>query len=173
MACNVTLAGIVTDCDASLGGIKEVYIAQYADIKSVTVDPESKMISAIEKEASTKWYNYAFRKNTGSLTSTLTVDATAGTNYVANELALVFTKMETSKRIEIAALSVGQLAVIVKDANDKYWYLGKDEYVSASAGTGVTGTAKGDQNAYTITLSCDSITYPYEIDPTKIAEIIA
>ena len=172
MACSITLAGITLDCQPSLGGIKQVWITQYADVKSVTVDPESNMISAITLETSAKWYNYQFRKATGSLTSTLNVDESAGVNYVSNELALVLTKMETAKRIEIAALSIGQLAVVVEDSNGKYWFLGKDDYVSASAGTGVTGTAKGDQNAYTLTLATDSDSYPYELSAEAIQSVV-
>ena len=172
MACLITIAGITLDCESSLGGIKQVWITQYDNVKSVTVDDEANQISAITLEADAKWYNYQFRKGTGSLTSTLNVDETAGTNYVSNELALVFTKMETKKRIEIAALSIGQLVVVVEDSNGKYWFLGKDDYVSASAGTGVTGTAKGDQNAYTLTLATDSESYPYELSAEAIQSVV-
>ena len=172
MACLITIAGITLDCESSLGGIKQVWITQYDNVKSVTVDDETNQISAITLEADARWYNYQFRKGTGSLTSTLNVDETAGTNYVSNELALVFTKMETKKRIEIAALSIGQLVVVVEDSNGKYWFLGKDDYVSASAGTGVTGTAKGDQNAYTLTLATDSESYPYELSAEAIQSVV-
>lgn len=172
MACLITIAGITLDCESSLGGIKQVWITQYDNVKSVTVDDETNQISAITLESDAKWYNYQFRKGTGSLTSTLNVDETAGTNYVSNELALVFTKMETKKRIEIAALSIGQLVVVVEDSNGKYWFLGKDDYVSASAGTGVTGTAKGDQNAYTLTLATDSESYPYELSVEAIQSVV-
>lgn len=172
MACLITIAGITLDCESSLGGIKQVWITRYDNVKNVTVDDETNQISAITLEADAKWYNYQFRKGTGSLTSTLNVDETAGTNYVSNELALVFTKMETKKRIEIAALSIGQLVVVVEDSNGKYWFLGKDDYVSASAGTGVTGTAKGDQNAYTLTLATDSESYPYELSAEAIQSVV-
>lgn len=172
MACLITIAGITLDCESSLGGIKQVWITQYDNVKSVTVDDDTNQISAITLEEDAKWYNYQFRKGTGSLTSTLNVDETAGTNYVSNELALVFTKMETKKRIEIAALSIGQLVVVVEDSNGKYWFLGKDDYVSASAGTGVTGTAKGDQNAYTLTLATDSESYPYELSEEAIQSVV-
>lgn len=172
MACLITIAGITLDCESSLGGIKQVWITQYDNVKSITVDDETNQISAITLESDAKWYNYQFRKGTGSLTSTLNVDETAGTNYVSNELALVFTKMETKKRIEIAALSIGQLVVVVEDSNGKYWFLGKDDYVSASAGTGVTGTAKGDQNAYTLTLATDSESYPYELSAEAIQSVV-
>ena len=173
MPCLITLAGITLDCESSVGGIKRVFITQYSDVKSVALDEEQEKIKTITLEAEKQWYEYQFRKGTGSLTSTLNVDETTGANYVTNELSLVFTKMETAKRIEIAALSIGQLAVVVEDSNGKYWYLGKDDYVSASAGSGTSGTAKGDQNAYTITLSTDSLSYPYELADEAIAALTA
>ena len=105
------------------------------------------------------------------MTSTLNVDETAGINYVSTELSLVFTKMETAKRIEISALAQGHLAVIVKDSNNMYWYLGKDDYVSASAGSANTGTAKGDSNNYSITLKDESDTFPYLVKESVIATI--
>lgn len=173
MPCLITLAGITLDCESSVGGIKRVFITQYSDVKTVTMDEEQEKIKTITLETGKQWYEYQFRKGTGSLTSTLNVDETTGANYVSNELSLVFTKMETAKRIEIAALSIGQVAVVVEDSNGKYWYLGKDDYVSASAGSGTSGTAKGDQNAYTITLSTDSLSYPYELSEEAIAALTA
>lgn len=168
---SIVLAGIVQDCTPSLGGIKRIYLTQYDNVEGVT-EADGK-ISAIKMKESSKWYKYDFRKGTGSLTSTLTVDETNGTNYVTNDLALVFAKMETAKRLEVSALAVGHCCAVVEDSNGLYWFLGKDDYVAASAGTGVTGTAKGDQNAYTITLSTDSETYPFELSEEAIATVIA
>ena len=170
MSCTQTLAGITLDCASSVGGIKEVYIANYADVEVNEFDGE--MITSIDVADNTKFKKYEFRKQTGSMTSTLNIDETAGINYVSTELSLVFTKMETAKRIEIAALAIGQLAVIVKDGNNKYWYLGYNDYVSASAGSANSGTAKGDSNNYSITLKDESDSFPYEVDPTVIASIV-
>lgn len=171
MACNnISLAGINLDCLNSLGGIKKVWMAQYSDVEAVTLDETSEMIKTITLASTKTWSGYEFRKGTGSMTSTLNVDETAGTNYVTTELSLVFTRMDTQKRLEISGMSIGQLAVVVLDSNGKYWFLGKDDYVSASAGTGQTGQAKTDSNSYNITLSTDSETYPYEIDPTFAQE---
>lgn len=170
--CNQTLNGITLDCSHSLGGIKTVYIANYGDVESVSADTSSGKIVSVTMAASAKFKPYQFRKQTGSLTSTLTVDETAGVNYVSTELSLVFTKMETAKRLELSALSIGQLAVIVEDSNGTFWYLGKDDYVSATAGGAQTGTAKGDGNNYTLTLRDESDTYPFEIDKSAVDSVI-
>ena len=170
--CNQTLNGITLDCSHSLGGIKTVYIANYGDVESVSADTSSGKIVSVTMATSAKFKPYQFRKQTGSMTSTLTVDETAGVNYVSTELSLVFTKMETAKRLELSALSIGQLAVIVEDSNGTYWYLGKDDYVSATAGGAQTGTAKGDGNNYTLTLRDESDTYPFEIEKSAVEAII-
>lgn len=171
--CNQTLAGIQLDCTNSLGGIKTVYIANYGDISAVTVDSGTGMVTEITMSGNTKFKQYSFRKQTGSMTSTLNVDETAGINYVSTELSLVFTKMETSKRLEMTALAKGQLVVIVEDSNNKYWYLGYDDYVSASAGSANTGQNKGDSNNYGLTLKDESETFPYEVDADIISGLIA
>lgn len=170
--CNQTLAGISLDCTNSLGGIKTVYIANYGDVTEVEIDEASGQITGVTMSGETKFKPYQFRKQTGSMTSTLNVDETAGINYVSTELSLVFTKMETAKRLEMTALAKAQLAVIVKDSNNKYWYLGKDDYVSSTAGSGNTGTAKGDSNNYSLTLTDESDTYPYEITEAAVLAVV-
>lgn len=177
ITCNQTLGGIPFECEPSIGGIKEVYIARYDDIDgkpTVTESGDTKgVITEIPITGESKFKGYSFRKNTGSMTSTLTVDETAGINYVSTELSLVFTKMDTQKRIEMSALALGRLAVIVKDSNGKYWYLGYDDYVSATAGGANSGQNKGDQNAYTLTLRDESETFPYEISEQAITGVIS
>ena len=120
-----------------------------------------------------KFKKYAFKKNTSSMTSTLNVDPANGVNFVQTDLSLVFAKQETVKRMEIAKLSLGELRVIVLDANGKYWFLGQEEFVSATAGTAETGVNRTDGNKYTITLTDYSSSYPYEVTPTIVADLIA
>lgn len=169
--CNQTLAGIPLDCGTNKGGIKTVYIANYGDVASVEVGDDGK-ISTILMVKERIFTPYQFRKQTGSMTSTLTADDTSGINYVTTELSLIFTKQETAKRLEMSALALGQLAVIVEDSNGKYWYLGKDDYVSASAGGATTGTAKGDSNNYSLTLKDESDTFPIEVTEEALGMVI-
>ena len=70
------------------------------------------------------------------------------------------------------SLMMAACAVIVLDANGKYWYLGKDNYVECSAGTATTGTASSDANHYELTLSDTSTELPYEVDATIISSIV-
>ena len=173
MACSQVLNGIAADCQTNVGGVREVYIANYSDVTAIEVDDSSNMIKTITMADSAKFKKYAFKKNTSSMTSTLNVDPANGVNFVQTDLSLVFAKQETVKRMEIAKLSLGELRVIVLDANGKYWFLGQEEFVSATAGTAETGVNRTDGNKYTITLTDYSSSYPYEVDPTIVADLIA
>lgn len=150
MACSQTLAGIVRDCSTNMGGIKTVYIANQADVDSVTVT--SGVVTAITMKSSKKFYQYAFSLGTSSLTSNWQVSPENGTRYVETDLLMVFNRMDSTKRLEIMALAQAELAVIVEDNNGNLWYLGNDEPVVLNAGDGQTGTARGDRNGYSITL---------------------
>ena len=173
MACSQVLNGIAADCQTNVGGVREVYIANYSDVTAIEVDDLSNMIKTITMADTAKFKKYAFKKNTSSMTSTLNVDPANGVNFVQTDLSLVFAKQETVKRMEIAKLSLGELRVIVKDANGKYWFLGQEEFVSATAGTAETGVNRTDGNKYTITLTDYSSSYPYEVDPTIVSGLIA
>ena len=171
MPCSITLSGLARDCSPNMGGIVEVYIANFADVNTVTVTDN--VITAISMANSAKFKAYSFRKNTGSLTSTLTKDTAAGITFVTSELLLQFSRMDTTKRVELSALSIGDLAVICRDCNGVCWYLGKDAPVNASAGDGQTGTAKADANRYSITLQDESADWPLEVDSSIVAGLVA
>ena len=172
MSCSQVLNGIAADCQTNVGGVREVYIANYGDVKTIEVDEVSNMIDTITMADTAKFKKYAFKKNTSSMTSTLNVDPANGVNFVQTDLTVVFAKQETVKRMEIAKLSLGELRVIVKDANGKYWFLGQEEFVSATSGSAETGTNRTDGNKYQIVLTDYSSSYPYEVDPTVISGIV-
>lgn len=172
MACSQVLNGIAASCDTNVGGIREVYICNYTDVTAFEVDETSHIIDTITMDTDKKFRKYLFKKNTSSLTSTLNVDPANGVNFVQSDLSLVFAKQETVKRMEIAKLSLGELRVIVLDSNGKYWFLGAEEFVAATAATAETGVNRTDGNRYTITLTDYSSSYPYEVDATVIAGIV-
>ena len=169
MACSVTLTGIALDCGTNLSGIKALYLANDASVGDVTVSEGE--ISAIDASAGT-FKKYVPAKNTGSLTKTLTKDESTGVMYYTNEAVAQFNRMETAKRTEIANIDRGQFKAIVLDSNGKYWFLGKDNYVSASAVTGQTGAGLDEGNFYTLTLTDISAELPYEVKSEAIAGIV-
>lgn len=160
MSCTQKLNGITLGCDTSMGGVKVVYIADYDDVTGVTVSAGT--ISSIEMASGATFKAFHFRRNTASMTSTLNVDVNNG-NSISTDLVMQFLKQDSVKRAEISALSLGEVAVLVEDANGTIWYLGYDLPVMASAGGAETGTSFSDGNRYTITLQDNSKDYPYSV----------
>ena len=162
MACTQTISGIDTSCASQYGGIKAVYICNRSEVASFTVTQDK--VSAITLTSGSWLKTFNFRKQTGSLTSTFTIDDTTGTKYCSSSLTLQFSKMETTKRVSIQALIMGETCVIVEDNNGSKWLLGYDNPVTATESTAVTGTNFGDLNGFTLTLSDTSSEYPYELN---------
>lgn len=170
MACSITMTGIAAECKDSIGGIKAAYIAEHADLASLT--ETSNVITAITMATGKTFKPFVFRKETGNFTSTINSDDAAGTTFVQSEIVLQFTKQETAKRLEIAALMVGNCAVIIEDGNGKYWFFGEDFPVVLTAGSAASGTAMGDFNGYNITLTDKSKALPKEVDADIIAGLL-
>lgn len=168
-SCIQTLAGLCPDCSTSKGGIVEVFItADYDNVGAYLEEESGVTAETLSITGTSKWYKYSFKRNTGSMTSTLNRDDAAGSNYVTTEVVLQFNRQDTAKRIEMSALALNEMAVIVKDANGKYWFLGLNEPVVASAGTAQTGQNRGDGNFYQITLQANDDTFPYEVDANDV-----
>ena len=153
-----------------MGGIVEALAINKEYINEMTA--ADGIVTAIALAAEEKFKAFHFARNTGSMTSTYTLDPATGVRYVTTDLVLQFNRMETAKRIEMTALAQNELVLIVKDANGKYWLLGKDEPVMATAGEGVTGTARSDRNGYSITLQDTSLEMPYEVSAEIVAALV-
>lgn len=159
-----TLAGTSTDCSASLGGLKKVYITHFNDNLFLM---SGETITGFT--TGTTWYSYNFKNETANFTSTLN-KTDGGATYVTTEINLVFPKMDAAKRAEMNALSLDDLAVVAVDNNGEYHGFGRWLPVNASAGTGETGTAFGDSNQYTMTLTAaDPDFAPFLSDAAKSA----
>lgn len=179
LQCNsIALTGINRDCSPNMGGVQKVWMILKSEVASLTVTTGSQdetvdgKITAITLASGSGSLNeFNFRKGAASFTSNLQKDDTAGSYYWETDLTMNFQRMETAKRTAIMALTLAEAAAIVKDNNGIYWFLGKDEYLSATAGTGETGTAKTDANQYTVTLQDNSLGLPYEIDPEALTEL--
>lgn len=161
MACSQTLAGLINDCAANMGGIKEVYLANKADVSAITVT--SNKVTAITMASTAKFHKYTFRPNTSSMSSNWQVNVENGVAYVQTDLMMVFNRMETTKRVEVVAMAQGELVAMVRDCNGVLWFLGEEAPLFLSAGDGLTGTARTDRNGYSVTLQDNFSELPHEI----------
>jgi len=166
MSC-ILASGMARDCSDSLGGIEEILIAERDNVTAFTLSNHE--ISAITQAGSSSFFRYNLKKESGSLTSTATVDQTAGTSFYDNVLAFTINKLTAAKTNEIKMLMLARLAVIVKDNNGKFWGLGFDQFAEGSALVAQTGQAFGDPNQYQIELMDKSQLPCYEVQASVVA----
>lgn len=167
---SVTLSSIDGRCDASIGGIKRILIANRDDV-TVTIASETndlQYVTDIKLAASKKFEQWRFRKGTGSYTSTYETDASIGNTTVTTEVSLQFSRAEVEKRMAIQSALNANAVVIVEDMYGKYIYLGLENDVTVTAATMVSGTATGDLSGFTLTFQDIATELPHFIDEDKV-----
>ena len=164
MACIQTLSGLARDCANSIGGVRKAWIANFDDVDTLTI--ASDIITAISMVGAAKFKEYNFRPQTAEVVSTPQNNSENGAAYIQSVLTMQFAKQDTTKRLEMNALSLGDLVIIYEDNNGKKWYLGKDNPVTATGGDSGSGKAFSDANRYGIQLTDNSLQYPYEVTAT-------
>ena len=187
MACTSKyLTSIATSCTSNLPSIKSLWIGQY-DSASFTYtyiqegsqnaedadgNPIIESVSgATLKQGSKPWVIFNFKKNTGELTSEMTVNDN-GSHYYTNGVNLVFAKIDNGKRLSLEAVASGECTMIVLDSNNQYWLIGAENSVAMTTLTATTGVAVGDSNAYNVTISADEANMPILIDKDQAQTII-
>lgn len=166
MACT-TLSSILKGCDNNMGGITSIYINDMDNLGTVTVDTANWEVTSFGTLVD-EFVEFQFRRNTGNFTEELANDLINGSQFYTQTINLVFHRREASKSKAIKILGEGQrdLAVVVGDANGKYWYFENCQLTTVGEGS---GTAKADGSKYTIALVAESEHLAYEVDSSIIA----
>ena len=169
MPCSVSLKSYQIDnCFSSKGGIKAVWVGVYKE-GVFTFDASGNTVTGFSGiTPSSDLYKQELRRGTGSMTSTYNYDEANGSSFVQTDAVFQYGKMDIENRIQMNALSKGDLIAVVEDCNGEYYALGIEEPVKATSGTGQTGTARTDGNYYEITLSDYCSQYPAHLDPSAI-----
>jgi hypothetical protein len=84
-----------------------------------------------------------------------------------------FSKTEASKRNAIAVLAEKSVVVIAEDNNGTFTMYGWDRGLDQTEGTNPLGITAAELNGYTITLTGDQATLPYEVASGIIAGLLS
>ena len=152
--CQIT-SGRTLPCRDSLGGIKNIYILS-GSVAGVTA--ASGAISDIS--GSGIFYKFQLEKGIGSWTETPTPSLENGTIYYEEAIEVSFHKMDAALRNQVKVLGENTTMRIVveteqasTDYSGRFFYVGENRGCYLTAGSGNTGVALGDSNAYSLTLS--------------------
>ena len=187
MACTTYLTGFSTSCGSNLPSIKKLYVGtfesgtftytyqQNSEAQDVLDADGNKIIEAVSgatlKSGADKWVEFQFRKNSSSMDTEMTVNDN-GSHFFTNSATCTFAKIENSKRLALQSVASGECSMIIVDSNNQTWLIGSENPVSLTTLTGSTGTAIGDSNQYSVTLSAEEPTMPLLIESDQAQTII-
>lgn len=166
MACALT-QGFNLDCRDAIGGLKEIYIIEQANISSIT--EASGTVTALVNATGKRFYKYSLIRETSNAEETITGNEQNGTIFYAQKLDLILNKRQVSVRNEIMLLAKNKLCIVAVDNIGNAWLYGRNNGLMLNAGTSPTGTAWGDRNGYTLTFSGNET----ELAPMVQASLIA
>ncbi|HEY4876028.1 MAG TPA: hypothetical protein VIH86_10670 [Puia sp.] len=102
------------DCRQSIGGIKKIFVTPLANqTAEPTISGGTVTAYSLQATAGFKFFEYDFRKATGSWDETEELSDSNWTAYYKGDIKIQFTKMEINKRNELYLLAQNDLAVII------------------------------------------------------------
>lgn len=176
MSCN-TLESILKSCAGNLGGVTKLWINNGDALDQSSVTESNGVVTAATLESTASGFvEFQFNPNTSNYTENATIDLVTGSTFYDQIITLVLNRREASKRQKLILIADGQpgLTIIVKDSNAKHWIFGlKDDKMFLTGNEGGSGTAKADQNGYTLTFTAQDANPAREIDEDIIPALLA
>jgi hypothetical protein len=168
MACT-TLETILKGCDSNIGGITSILINDQDNVVG-PVDVTAYEITDFGT-LTEQFVPFEFRRNTGMYTEEAAIDFVNGSSFYTQTVTLMFHRREAAKSKAIKILGEGQrdLALVVGDANGKYWYFPNAQLSAVAEGS---GTAKADGSKYSITFVAENENLAYEVDAAIIPDLV-
>ena len=148
MSCDIS-AGRTLPCKDQVGGLKNVYFANYGEI-SVTLSADDS-IEATEFTGD-DFYQYELKGNS-SLTQNIQTSRDNGTTAFEQVLELTLPKLSVADNQAVKLLAFGRPHIVVEDYNGNFFLVGREHGADVTGGTIVTGAAMGDLSGYTLTFS--------------------
>jgi|JI7StandDraft_1071085.scaffolds.fasta_scaffold100413_1 hypothetical protein len=160
-------------CDTNPGGVQEIYLTNFEDFSYTLTGGTVSSITDPLTLGTASFFTYTFRRNTASVQEELTKDLTTGSLFYTQTSTIVLDRWEKVKRDQLMLLDKAVIGYIVKKTNGTYWLFGADDGAFVTTNVATSGTAKADQNGYTITIVSEEPQRAYPIDPAIIPALIA
>ena len=156
--CTLT-SGYSLGCSRNnVGGMKSIRVANFNTTGSVAVSTAN-VVTAFTGYASAgtggnnAFFTYNLTKATSMFKEAIVGSLENGTTFYQPEATFVINKLQTQVRNQLALMAQSQVVAIAEDRNGRYWLLGIDNALDMLTGSQDSGTAFGDRNGYTFTLT--------------------
>lgn len=152
-----------------MGGVKEYYIIEHANITSYT--EAAGEVTAIVKASGKQFYKYQQERETPEVEETITGNVENGTSFSNVSIKMVLNKREVSVRNEIMLLSKNLVVIVEVDRNGTAWIHGLEFGLRLDAGAAKSGRAGVDRNGYELTFTGQERELAYELDSALVSAL--
>jgi len=175
MACLIN-SGFSDSCRGSVGGVGTIYIGNFPtgitqNSDWLTQDVDG-VVTAFTLDAGQYAYEYQPNKTSSQFTEAYETSIENGALGFKQTVSLVFANMSQAKQNQIKLMSAGNLFVIVKDKNGKFWLVGSEDGAVLSGGSADTGKALADGNKYTLEITANQGIGTYEVTADAVSDIL-
>ena len=162
MACILT-SGRLKSCKDAVGGIRKLYFVDFGDLGNVTLGTDDEIT---EIDGTFTYYEYDVKNTQSELTQNVNSSVENGTTFFEQVLSATFVKLTKEDNKELKLMTYGSPHVFVEDYKGNVMVVGLENGADVTEGTAVTGTAMGDLNGYTLSLTANEVAYANFVDPT-------
>lgn len=139
-------------CFQQIAGVTELYLMKASWLSAYYFDTTDK-ITSISYTPGSKFYKFELINQTASYEEKENEDSRTGAIFWNQNLNIVFAQNSARLRKQLLQLMRDNTLIgIFKDNNNRYWLIGKDNYLRAEA-TIQTGQNFGDLNGQKITIN--------------------
>jgi len=150
-----------SNCDDlfSIGGLQTLYLANFAEVSTVTDSDTDNVYDTITMSASGEmFYKFAINKDSGSFESPLQIGG-SNNKYFAQTLTFSFAGQDAEAIKTFKNLAGGKFMAVAVNRAGKKFLLGRVTPLEAIDGTTfLSGAAEADASAMTVVLSGATIT---------------
>lgn len=168
MACDLT-GGRTKPCKDAVGGVRKIHFVDFGDLGDVTVGSNDEIT---DLGGTFNYHTYDVKGNS-SLETNIQTSLENGTTFFEQVLNVTLHKLSKEDNKELKLMAYGRPHVFVETFDGSVLLVGREHGAEVTGGTAVTGTAMGDLQGYTLTLTANEITLPNFVSGATAADPFA
>jgi hypothetical protein len=167
MACDLT-GGRLKPCKDAVGGVRKIHFVDFGDLGTVTLSDDE----VTDLSGTFSFHTYDVKGNS-SLETNIQTSLENGTTFFEQVVNVTLHKLTKEDNKELKLMSYGRPHVFIETFDGKVLLIGREHGAEVTGGTAVTGTAMGDLQGYTLTLTANETTMPNFVDSPTSADPFA
>lgn len=167
MACDLT-GGRLKPCKDAVGGIRKIHFVDFGDLGTITLTDDE-----VTDLGGTFTYHTYDVKGNSSLETNIQTSLENGTTFFEQVVNLTLHKLTKEDNKELKLMAYGRPHVFVETFDGSVILVGREHGAEVTGGTMVTGTAMGDLQGYTMTLTANETLPPNFVDSPTAADPFA